>query len=515
MSELQPLRVLIAEDRPDDAELLVRELRRSGYAPTWQRVDTEESLAAALRAESWDLVICDYFMPHLTVAVALRTVRALADDLPFLIASGSVGEDLAVETLKAGASDFFLKDNLRRLPSAIDRELREARVRREGRQAALRLHDSEERLRALFDQAIVGIAQIDCVGRLLFVNDRYCEIVGRTREALIGLHVSELVEPEQAPECSERFERAVAQGIPYVAEERYPRPDGSDVWVRNSVSRLCADGSTPIGVVSVVQDISEQHRAVDALRASEQSLREALEARDEFLSIASHELRTPLTPLVIQLHLLETELEAQHKAEGGPDLHKRLRVIDRQIERLQRLIAELLDISRIIGGRLRLELEPVDLAEIVREVVAGLQEHGDAERAGSQIELELASGAVGRWDRMRLEQVVSQLLSNALKYGAGKPIHVQLVQADGDAELRVRDQGIGIAPQDQARIFGRFERAVSARHYGGLGLGLFIARQIAEALGGEIGVDSAPGRGASFRVRLPLAGPAAPAGASS
>ena len=223
---------------------------------------------------------------------------------------------------------------------------------------------------------------------------------------------------------------------------------------------------------------------------------EAVRARDDFLSIASHELRTPLTPLRLRIQILR-RLLAHGETPPREKLAASLDTLDRQTERLGRLVSDLLDVSRITAGKLTLHRERLDLAEIASEVVeryAGV--------SGSRIALQTQS-APGSWDRARLEQVATNLLANAIKYGEGKPIDVVVAPKDGVAVLVVRDRGIGIAAQDTERIFGRFERATSAISYGGLGLGLYIAQQIAAAHGGRISVESAPGQGAAFTVALP------------
>jgi signal transduction histidine kinase len=177
----------------------------------------------------------------------------------------------------------------------------------------------------------------------------------------------------------------------------------------------------------------------------------------------------------------------------------------RQTRRLATLVDDLLDVSRITAGRLALELEPVDLAQVTEEVLSHFA--AEAERARCQVTLHTEGSVVGRWDRSRLEQVVTNLLGNAVKYGAGAPIDLSVAARDGMARLKVQDHGIGIAPERQARIFEQFERAVSSRHYGGLGLGLFIVRRIVESLGGSVGVESALEAGSTFTVELPLTGP--------
>ncbi|HZA15229.1 MAG TPA: GAF domain-containing sensor histidine kinase, partial [Myxococcaceae bacterium] len=228
-----------------------------------------------------------------------------------------------------------------------------------------------------------------------------------------------------------------------------------------------------------------------------QEARGAIRLRDDFLSVASHELKTPLTPLQLRLERMLREAPPDGQA------RKHLETAHRQIRKLAMLVDGLLDVTRISAGRLQLELEDVDLAELAREVVARCEP--EAARLGSWIQVEADVAVIGRWDRLRLDQVITNLVSNAIKYGAGKPIRVR-VWADGDrACLTVRDEGIGIATADLRRIFERFERAVSGRHYGGLGLGLYITRRIVEALGASIEVESAPGNGSAFTVRLPFA----------
>lgn len=260
--------------------------------------------------------------------------------------------------------------------------------------------------------------------------------------------------------------------------------------------------------------------AVQALSAERtrlyQEASDAVRARDEFLSIASHELKTPLTSLKLQLESALRTLCADPglapASAGGATasapsqrVATRLESANRQVLRLTQLINRLLDISVITSGRTALSVQAVDLVSLVREAVERLVD--DALRAETTVRISAAADVVGLWDRDRLDQVVTNLVSNALKYGGGKPVEVTVSAEDGHALLQVEDHGIGIAKDAQARIFERFERAVSSSHYGGFGLGLWIVRQIVDSLGGSIDVTSTLGVGTTFRVHLPLTKP--------
>jgi PAS domain S-box-containing protein len=237
---------------------------------------------------------------------------------------------------------------------------------------------------------------------------------------------------------------------------------------------------------------------------------EAIRARDSFLSIASHELNTPLTSLSLNVQALQRTLQRAATGSGGSSqdtVGAKLHGVQRQISRLGKLIHELLDVSRITAGKLRLEPEVLDLATLARELVPRFVE--DLTRAECELRLELPESVVlGDWDRLRVEQILQNLLSNAIKYGRGAPIHLKVEADEQWARVVVRDQGIGISAEDQRRLFQRFERLASERHFSGFGLGLWIVRQILDAMGGRILVESEPGRGSVFTVELPRHPPA-------
>jgi signal transduction histidine kinase len=243
--------------------------------------------------------------------------------------------------------------------------------------------------------------------------------------------------------------------------------------------------------------------AVERARASE----EAVRLRDDFLTVASHELRTPLTALRLQAERLKRRGSREGEAERVRE-ETSVGAIHRQIERLTSLVDSLFEMSRLTASGPALQKVPTALSPLLRQAVARYAPIARQEEC--ELTLEVSEEVTADVDGVRLEQVVTNLLANAVKYGRGKPVQVRLLARAGRAVLAVSDQGIGIAADDQRRIFERFERAVSSRQYGGLGLGLWISRRLIEEMGGSITVDSRPGEGATFTIELPLSGIAQP-----
>ncbi|WP_243337247.1 sensor histidine kinase [Anaeromyxobacter soli] len=367
------------------------------------------------------------------------------------------------------------------------------------RRSVRALARSEARYRAAFENAAIGIAHVALDGRWLRVNRRYAEILGYTEDELCALRFQDMTHPEDVGENEAHGRRLVTgEDETYTVEKRYLRRDGRATWVNLTVALVRDGAGRPRSFISVAEPI-------DRRKAVEDELRDALRARDEFLAVASHELRTPLTSLRLQLEGLK--LAAARGAASPERIAASSGAALRQQARLARLVDELLDVSRLDRGELRIAPREADLAEVVRVAAERL---GDAaSRAGSTVRLELPDAMPARIDPDEVERAVGHVLANALKYGAGKPVDVELERRGEAGLLVVRDRGIGVDPSVRERIFDRFERAVSPRNFGGLGLGLFVARRVIEAHGGRIAVEDSAGEGATFRIELPLAGPVA------
>lgn len=251
----------------------------------------------------------------------------------------------------------------------------------------------------------------------------------------------------------------------------------------------------------------ERARSDDGLMEILGQLAEATRCRDEFLALAAHELKTPLTPMALRLQSLEREAAGFPESPFAQHVSTYAHEANARLQKLTALIADLLDVSHLTAGRITIENQQVDFGAIVRSVVRRFQEQRASEHHVIDVD---APSAMGQWDELRLEQLVTNLLDNAIKFGCRKAVCISLRSFADKAQLTVEDHGIGIAPENHARIFRRFERAVSPRNYSGLGLGLYVCHIICEAMGGTITVRSAPNSGSIFTVELPTSPSLAP-----
>jgi PAS domain S-box-containing protein len=313
-----------------------------------------------------------------------------------------------------------------------------------------------------------------------------------TYDALIGA-----VHPEDAERVHETLEAALRRS----GEDRCSfecRLSGELRWVLIQARAYFDPAGNCERFVGAVTEITKQKQV-------EEELQSTIQARDEFLSIASHELKTPLTSLSLQIQTLSRSLRKSDPGLTPQKLEKSLNLCERQSARLSGLLDELLDLTRIRVGKLHLVYEEVNLALLAVETV----EHVKAEFGGGEknrnVEVDADPSAIGMWDRSRIEQVATNLISNAFKYGEGKPITVSVKKSPETQKLflTVRDRGMGIVPRMHQKIFERFERAIGFSNISGLGLGLYISRQIVEAHQGTIRVESSPGLGSVFTVELP------------
>jgi PAS domain S-box-containing protein len=345
-----------------------------------------------------------------------------------------------------------------------------------------------------------GIVVVDDQGLVVHVNAMAVDLFGWGREEIVGQAVEVLlparyrsghVGVRRAYHDAPR-PRPMGLGTDLTALRR----DGTEFPAEISLSPL-REG-TRTWAIAAIRDATERRR-VEAKALLYRQAQEEVRARDEFLSVASHELRTPVTALHVQVQMLERVVE---RTGSPPAVRERVESLDRQVRRLAGLVEALLDLSRIRLGRMQLDREELDVSALAREVASPYQADLDLAH-GSSIRVVAPQPVLASLDRVRIEQVLGNLLGNAVKFGEGKPVEIRVEHTGGGVRIEVADSGVGIDADQVERIFGRFERAAPAHHYPGLGLGLYVAREIVEAHGGRIRARGEPGKGAVFAVEIP------------
>jgi PAS domain S-box-containing protein len=370
------------------------------------------------------------------------------------------------------------------------------------------LRQSETRLSAMFNQAGAGIAQTDLAGRFLLVNDRYGEITGRTREELLKLRMQDITHADDQEQDQTLFEDLLQGASAFVVEKRLVRANGEMVWVRSDVAPLRNAAGRVESILSVTQDVTERKRAVEELERARDAAERANRAKDEFLAALSHELRTPLNPVL----LLASEAANDARLPAG--VRADFDTIAKNVALEARLIDDLLDVTRIVHGKLPLEPRAVDAHQVVADALATVRPDLEQKRITLTVQLEADQHTV-LGDAVRLQQVFWNVLKNAIKFTADQGrITVRTSRAPASAELvvAITDTGIGLADGELKGVFEAFQQGEHARNgrshrFGGLGLGLAISRTLVELHAGRIEAQSeGRGRGATFTITLPLLG---------
>jgi len=483
--------ILIVDDSADDAELIVHALRRGGHQVKFERVDTPDAMLAALKQESWDLIIADYAMPHFSGLAAFKLLKDLDLDLPFILVSGAVGEEVAVQAMKAGAQDYILKHNLTRLAPAVERELRDAEGRRERVQA-------EARYRSLFERVPVGVFSATAEGKILEANPALVQMLGfsnvedlkRCNPDALWVDRDELVR---------RNTLLVRDGIIRNFESQIRRPDGTIIWCSESVrAEYHVPGMVVAHFEGVAVDITDRKRVQEELTQARDAALEAVRLKSDFLANMSHEIRTPLHGIVGVCELLRDGTLTEEQAEYAG-------LIGTSADSLLAIVNDILDFSKISAGKLVFETIDFELTSKVEETLDLFAEPIRKKGLELILEIDPAIPPLVRGDPMRLRQVLSNLVGNAVKFTEQGEVvvSISLVRKENlEVVLRfiISDTGIGISQDAQRLIFEPFHQAdgSTTRKFGGTGLGLAISRQLVERMGGRVELESEPGKGSTF-----------------
>lgn len=504
-------RIVLADDNADMRAYIQRILEEGGYAV--EAVGNGTAALAAIKSGTLpELVLSDVMMPELDGFALLQALRtdAATQGLMVILLSARAGEEARLEGLAAGADDYLVKPfSARELRARIDGAITLARQRRQAaaREQALlieieinaergraALRESEAHVASLFEQTTAGIAEADFAGRLIRVNERYCQIMGRHRDELIGQHMHAFIHPDDLQQNPRLLDNLTRAGTPFEIDNRYQRSDGTAVWVSKAATPIRIDGDKAAdSILAVALDITERKQV-------EEELRQANRRKDEFLAMLAHELRNPLAPISAAAELMGIVKldEAQLKQTSE--------VITRQVRHMTSLVDDLLDVSRVNSGLIILTKSPHEIKSIVSNAVEQVRPLIQARRHRLATDLAPESGHVLA-DQKRLVQILTNLLNNAAKYTPeGGNLTLRTEVLDEHIVMSVQDNGIGIAPELQSRVFELFSQAecTSDRSQGGLGLGLALVQSLVELHGGKVTCFSEGlGKGSCFTVTLP------------
>ena len=629
-----PIRVLIIEDSDNDKELLLLELRRGGYDPEYACVETAEAMNSALDQNEWEIIISDYSMPKFSGITALQIAKDRKLDIPFILISGTIGEEIAVKAMREGASDYLMKGNIKRLIPAIDRELKDAEVRRqrawtkdalqkneamlslilnsipqsifwkdrnsiylgcnkvfaqetgfedpaqiigksdfdlpwsreeseayrrddreviesqepkihiietqhqhdgkkvwldttkiplkdilnsgygvlgiyenitEQKTAQEALQESELRFRVLAESSPVGIFTTNAKGSTTYVNQRWCEISKLSFDKAMGTGWLKAIHPDDRDNLIQNWEQTTLTGTNSKAEYRFIHPNGSVAWVIGQAVPQKNEKDCVTGYIGTITDITERKEMEAKLILSKEKAEESDHLKSAFLANMSHEIRTPMNGILGFAELLkEPDLTGEQQQDY-------IEIIEKSGARMLNIINDIVDISKIESGQMKVLLKETNINEQLEFVYKLFNR--EVEQKGLHLSLKkslLLPDAIVETDREKLYAILTNLVKNAIKYTDKGSIEFgyDLVETSHDLSLLqfyVKDTGIGIPKDRQETIFERFMQAdiVDKMARQGAGLGLAISKAYVEMLGGKIGVESEEGKGSTFYFTIP------------
>lgn len=484
---------LVLEDSAADALFVERQLQRGcpAHRFAFELVETGADFELALDWQPWDLIIADFVLPGYDGLTALRATQTRGLDVPFIIVSGKMGEEAAVDAMLAGAHDYVLKSALSRLGPAVERELGAARVRRERAQAQAQLALQGVALAAAANSIIITGPS----GEIEWVNDGFVSMTGYPREDVIGRSPGLLASGEPETELYRALRETITSGATWHGELVDRRSDGSLLTVRQTITPIRDERGEIQHFLAIQEDVTAERQMRDELAQRTVDLERSNQDLEEFAYIASHDLSAPLHVVGGYVELLRRRYGSQL----DPDAVEFLDGAVRGVTRMQRLIDDLLDYSR--AGRQEQTIEAVDSSEVAQDVLASL--------AGA-IEAVDATVTVGplpcvRADRTQLTQILQNLVGNALKFVADRPPEISIEAIDeGDGwRLSIFDNGPGIEDGREDEIFRMFGR-LDATHEGS-GIGLAVCKRLVERNGGRLSYAKRPEHGTVFHVTLPRA----------
>lgn len=497
------IRILVVEDSEDDALLVLHQIRKGEFDVEYERVDTADQMREALQTQKWDIVLSDYAMPHFNGLEALSLLKQTGIDIPFIVISGTIGEETAVEAMRAGANDYLMKGKLKRLIPAIERELREADSRAERKILEQKQKQAEEKLKILslaVEQSPASIVITDTNGKIDYVNSKFTEMTGFAPGEAQGRNLGFLRADDVSEDYFSELWRTIKSGKEWFGELQNKKKDGELFWELVSISPIFDQEGTITHFLAVKEDITNIKEAERELIEAKEKAEESNRLKTEFLHNMSHEIRTPINGIMgFSVLLRDMDLSKERQK----------RHIDFIIDcsnQLLRIISDILEISQLETKQVKAREEKVCLNELLSNLFAIFELKAKEKNIAFSFEKGLsARESTIVSDPVKINKIVSNLLENAVKFTQSGSVELGCGLQSNSIEIYVKDTGIGITPEKQETIFERFsqEDQGSTRLYGGLGLGLAIAKENAELLGGKIRLESEKGKGATFYLTIP------------
>jgi PAS domain S-box-containing protein len=488
------LRILVVEDSEDDTFLIIRELKKGGYDPEYRRVDRPTDLERELDDGRWDLVISDYLLPHLKGTEALKIFKKSGREIPFIIVSGVIGEETAVEAMKAGAQDYLMKDNLARLVPAVSRELREFQIRHEREKTKRALVHSENKYRAIFESTGTAMIIFERDHKVILCNSQSRKLFGGENPSLEGRKWTDYLHERDRIRVLEHIhpEKVHKARHPIGCECQLVMKDGETRNILLNVSMI--PGSTQF--IGSLLDITEKKRFEKALEKHARDLARSNAELRQFAYVASHDLQEPLRMVGNYAQLLAK----RYRGRMDTDADEFIGFITSGASHMRQLIQDLLAYSRVDSKHRR--FKSIEMDAVLRQAVQNL--HQGIRENSAAIDFDPLPRVRG--DSFQLSQVFQNLLSNAIKFRKKRTppkIRVWSEEAGDRWRFGVRDNGIGFESEYGGKIFDIFQRLHRKSEYPGTGIGLAICKKIVEHHGGRIWAESQPGRVTTFYFTLP------------
>jgi len=494
------LKILILEDFPPDVELIKRELKKSGFNFTVVRVDNQKDFINQILEFSPDLIISDYSLPQYDGISAINDLRRINPTIPLIIVTGSLDEETAADTIKAGAWDYVVKERLYRLPTAIRQTLELKNQITSRLKAEDALHQTEDEFETLRNNVPLALYRSTTEGKLLYANPAFIKMFGfeNNEEALNTPIAEHYVKPEERVTLLGLLQKnKIVKDYHILCKHK----DGRQFWGSFNIQAIFNDKGEHIFQDGIISDITEIKRIYQELIEAKETAEQADKLKTAFLANMSHEIRTPMNSIIGFSDLLgDSDLSRQ-------EITDFVQHIQRNSEILLKIISDIIDIAKIESGILTVEKSICDLNEIFAGLSVNFKHYPQDKKNKVKfiVSTPVNDKLLVETDQERIKQILSNLLTNAFKFTERGIVELGYVVKDTEIEIYVKDTGLGIPDEKKEIIFERFRQVDDShtREFGGTGLGLTIAKSLVEKLGGTIGLNSTLYKGSTFFFTIP------------